>query len=74
MITNTERTQVRQLLQSPQWPVAERLADMLIDQIKEEPSLADTEWQTLQNVLTREGEMRGIRRFIQECYTQAQQT
>ena len=71
MITNTERQQIRQVLQMPQWKTVERLAELLISQIREQPAIAETQWMTLQNLLSREGEARGIKRFIQEMYNQA---
>lgn len=74
MISKTEQVQIRQLLQTPQWLTAEKLANEIIEQLKEEPSIAETQWKSLQKVLGKEGEMRGIRRFIQELYNQAQQT
>ena len=71
-ITNAERQQLRQVLQMPQWKTVERLAELLISQIQEQPAIAETQWMTLQNLLSREGEVRGIRRLIQEMYNQAQ--
>ena len=73
-LTQGEKIQIRQILQSSMWPTAERLANLIIDQIKEQPSLDETEWKTLQNVLTREGEVRGIRRLIQGMYEIAKET
>lgn len=68
MITNIEKQQILHILQSPQWTTVERLAELQIDQIKEQPSIADTEWKTLQNILVKEGKIAGIREFINELY------
>lgn len=74
MTTPSERQQIKQLLQTPQWTTAERVANLLIEQTRDHPVLAETEWQTMQNLLMREGEARGIKRFINELYQQAQNT
>lgn len=71
-LTTTEIMQVRQVLQQSQWQTCERVAEHLIDQIKETSKVDDDEWKTLKNVLTAEGEIRGIRRFIQQLYEYAQ--
>jgi len=71
MITNGERGQIRQVLSTPQWQTVERMAEILCQSIKDSPVVKDTEWDTLRTALLNEGEVRGIRRFIQELYTQA---
>ena len=73
-LTKGECIQIRQLLSFPQWATAERMAQMLIDQIKEQPTLDDTQWKTLQNILIKEGKIQGIREFTSEMYKTAQNT
>jgi hypothetical protein len=70
VITQGERQQIQQILSSPQWATIERVGNLLIEQIKEQPTIDKTQWQTLQNILIREGEVRGIRRLLQELYNQ----
>lgn len=74
MITNIERQQIQQLLQAPQWQTVERLAHVLIEQIRDQPSVGDTEWDTIKRAFSIDFEVRGIRRFLQECYNQALET
>ena len=72
-LTTGERTQIRQILQSPGWQTAERLANILCDKIAYQSKVKDTEWETIRTALMEEGEVRGVKRFIQEMYNQAQQ-
>ena len=71
MLSNIEKNQIKQTITQPQWATIERLAKLVIDQINEQDTLADTEWQTMQNLLMKEGKVRGIKQFIQECYNQS---
>lgn len=72
-ITNQEKMQVRQLLQSPQWQVFERLSDMLCDQIAYDPKLKPTEWETAKTVAYDQGRVDGIKDLIKELYTLARE-
>ena len=74
MLTNIEKNQIKQTISQPQWATIERLAKLVIDQINEQDTLADSEWKTMQNLLMKEGKVRGIKQFIQECYAQAGNT
>ena len=71
-LTKGERQQIRQILQTPQWATVDRLANLLCDKISYSSKVKDTEWETLKTVLTEEGEVRGIKRLIQEMFNQAQ--
>lgn len=72
MITEGEKTQIRQLLQQPQWQTAERVAEEFCQKVLERNSVRETEWETLRELLTREGIVIGVRKFIKELYTIAQ--
>lgn len=72
-LSNAEKSQVKQLLQQPQWQVIERIANELCLQLRDGSVITPTQWETLQAVLTREGEVRGIRKLIQELYKIAQE-
>ena len=63
-----ERSAIKHLLSSAQWPVIERLAEELCQRLKSDNLVRDTEWETIQATLLAEGEVRGIRRFIKELY------
>lgn len=71
-LSNTEKIQIRQLLQSPQWATAERLASLLTDSIAYNSKVKETQWDTMRTLLLEEGEVRGIRKYIQELYNAAQ--
>lgn len=70
-MTNPERQQIRQLLQDPRFAAVEHLVEELINKIRDQTMIDDTEWGTIRRILTIEGEARGIRRLVQEMYEQA---
>lgn len=72
MITKTERQQIKHILVSPQWQTIERLATLFTDKIMYESVLRDNEWETIKTALMNEGQVQGIKRFIQELYKEAQ--
>ena len=72
MIDKNQRGQIRQLLQSPQWRTVEEIANNMISKIKEDTVVRNTEWDTLQAALLNEGQIRGIRNFIQELMLKSQ--
>jgi hypothetical protein len=63
-----EKSQIKQLVQSYQWPVIERFAEELKKKIREDDCSRDTQWETLKTLLLKEGQVRGITRLIQELY------
>lgn len=71
-LSNSERTQLRQLLQSPQWGSFEHLMKDLLDKWRDEFGAKDTEWETLRNTLTNEGKIKGVTELSQEIYRQIQ--
>lgn len=73
MLTNPEQKQIRQLLQTPQWAVAEQLANKMVDKFKDEQIVHSTEWETLRASILREGKIEGVRALVQEIYRQAQE-
>jgi hypothetical protein len=72
MLTQQEKSQIRGILQSPQWKTIERLADLVCTNIKNDSPLRDTQWETLRVLLSQEGQIQGIRTFIREAYNQCQ--
>ena len=72
MITKTARQQIKHILVSPQWQTIERLATLFTDNIMYESVLRDNEWETIKTALMNEGQVQGIKRFIQELYKEAQ--
>lgn len=73
MISKPEQQQIRTMIQSPQWGAVEHVANELCDSLSYEPKTRETEWETLKATLMLEGQVRGIKRFIQELYNNAQQ-
>ena len=64
MLSKLERQQIRQIIESPQWPAIERVAELTIQKMIEEEVVRDTQWETLKSVLKREGRIQGTRDFI----------
>ena len=69
---NTRQSQIKQLLQSPHFETAKMIAQELIQKIRDQSNLGDTEWETARNVALEEGQIRGINKFIDELYHIAQ--
>lgn len=74
MISNTEKSQIKQLLQDPKWQTVERFVEVVIEHIKENSPLRETNDETLREFLIQEGQIRGIRTFINKLYEIAQDT
>ncbi len=72
MITTGEREQIKAILQSPQWQVIERMAEIYCDRVKYDSMIADSQWETLRRLLINEGKVRGVKEFIQELYGELQ--
>lgn len=72
MITELEKSQIRQIIGSPQWKTIENLANELCQKIREESIVQDTEWGTLKMALLNEGQRQGISRFFQELLRHVQ--
>jgi hypothetical protein len=70
MIGNTERSQIKQLIQSPQWLAIQNVAKELIAKLQGESRVKDTEWDTIKASLFVEGEIRGIELLFQELERQ----
>ena len=68
MPTRGEQRFIKQLLQTPQWAVAENVASQLREKFIHESSLKETEWETLQEAILKEGKVRGVTLFIQKLY------
>jgi len=71
MLTELEKSQIRQLTASPQWKTIERLTELYIKNIRENSPIRDTIDGTVIETLMQEGKIRGIRDFlkllIDEC-------
>lgn len=73
MISQSEALQIRKLLQSQEWQTAQRLAEEIIKKIQDSSSVQASEWETLRTVCNKEGQIQGIRNFINNLYEQAGQ-
>lgn len=65
-MTTMEKNQLRALITSPGWLVAESLKNEMCDKIAYEPKLKDTEWETARTVAFDSGQIEGLNRFFQE--------
>ena len=74
MISKTERTQIVQLLQTPQWKALENLIHTIAKGYEEEAIILDSEWDAMRSSLIKEGKKRGIQVLMQEIYNCLQQS
>lgn len=74
MRTQAEKSQIKMFLQSPQWQLIEQIVKELIQKIRDQSNLRETEWETAKSVALEEGQVQGINNLIQELYRIAQNT
>ena len=67
-LTKGEQQHIKSLLTSPQWQVAESIANQFRDKIAYESVVRDTEWETIKTALLQEGRVQGIKMFTDELY------
>lgn len=67
-LTEAEKSQVRAIIQSPQWRAVERVANLFRENIESDSVVRDSQWDTLKTALINEGKSRGIKGFIDELY------
>ena len=72
MISVHEKVILRTLLQSPPFRIVENIAKELVQNIRDQSNLKETEWETAKSVALEEGQIGGINQLIQELYRLAQ--
>jgi hypothetical protein len=70
MLTEQEKSNLRALVQSGQWPILQRLGEEMVKMIKSNSPVRETSEATLREVYTQEGQIEGIKRFLQEIFNQ----
>ena len=71
MISQAERKQLKALIQSGAWTAVDNFANDYINSIRQRSVVRDTEWNTLKESLTNEGQVRGITSFINSLLEEA---
>ena len=74
MISETQRAQLLQLVQSPQWKAVEELKNELCSVIQNDSKLQETAEKTIQKVYTDEGMVMGMNKLINEIYNECRNT
>lgn len=69
-LTNIERSLLKKLMQSPEFPLVQRMGEMMCREIEEESIMRSTEWETMSAGLLKEGRLLGIKCFMREFYNQ----
>lgn len=72
MISNHEKSLLRTLIQNPAFRIVESVGQELIQGIRDQSNLKDTEWETAKSVALEEGQVKGINTLIKEVYRLAQ--
>jgi len=72
MLSPQQKSSLKMFLQSPQWQTIQFLADEYIKRVNARSILQDSEWETLKQTCLKEGEVQGIRNFIQELFINVQ--
>jgi hypothetical protein len=71
MLSKGEKSHLLSLLRSQDWPIAEKLAQLLIQKIIDAPASSATEWETVKSALQKEYQVEGIRLLLKEIENQA---
>ena len=66
MLSKTEKSQIRAVTQSPQWITFQKFAEIVIQKIRSNSVIKETNDQTIQELFLQEGKVRGIQEFFQE--------
>lgn len=66
MINELEKSQLQAILFGPQWKVVERVAELVINRIRSENTIRESEWDTLKDTIFKEGRASGIEYLFQE--------
>lgn len=72
MLQTQEKNAIKRILQDPAWNTIQRCAELLITNIQDQAVVKDTEWETIRATIERQAMVEGIRKFIQELWTNAQ--
>ena len=70
MLTQQEQSRLRGLVSSADWAILQRLADLVCQRIKSNPLSRESEWELTRSTLEQEGQIQGIRKFIDEIVNQ----
>ncbi len=68
MLTLEQKSSLKNLVNSPQWQIVVFLAEEYIKHVQERSTLQESDWETLKQTCLKEGEVQGIRNFIQEIF------
>ena len=71
MLAKSQKQQLRQLMQSPQWGAFFQLAEEKCARVESDSVVKDSEWETLKTTLLNEGRVRGVRELLQEAMDKA---
>lgn len=68
MLTPQQRSSLKTLVRSPQWEIVTYIAEEYIKRVNERSTLQNSDWETLKATCLKEGEVQGIRQFMQEIF------
>lgn len=66
MIADRDKQALLSLIQSPTWKVLESIAELRCTRTQAQERIADSEFATLKNAIQYDGEVRGIKGYLQE--------
>lgn len=68
MIDKNEKNLLRLVIQDPKFKIVEFVAKELIQRLRDQSNLKETEWETAKSVAIEEGQVMGINNLIKELY------
>lgn len=70
-LNDLEKSQIRGLINSPQWATIQKVAELVVQEFRGENTLRDTEWESLRDTVLKEGRAQGVEQFFQELTRQS---
>ena len=68
MLSPQQKSALKNLVNSPQWQIVTYIAEEYIKRVNERSTLQGSDWETLKATCLKEGEVQGIRQFVQEIF------
>jgi len=72
MLSESEKSQLRDLIQSGRWNLITMLAEDFCKRLRDNPTIGTSEWELVRETLRREGQIEGVKAFLQELFNSLQ--
>ena len=71
MITDRERSSIKNILTSPHWDAVEHCLNEFCARLEAQPTIMTNEWDTLVMTIGNQGKSQGVKEFVQALHKEA---